>query len=145
MNDTPLKGYFFEEIQIGMEASSSHVVTDEDIRAFAAVSGDCNPIHLDENYASKTRFQKRIAHGILGASYISAILGTKLPGPGCIYMSQTLNFRAPVYIGNTVVTKVRVTETVPEKKRVIFSCECSVDGKPVLEGQAVLLVPSREA
>jgi 3-hydroxybutyryl-CoA dehydratase len=145
MSETELLGYFFEDIQVGMEASTSHAVTDADIRAFAAVSGDCNPVHLDEEYASKTKFGARIAHGILSAAYISAVIGTKLPGPGCIYMSQTLNFRAPVYIGNEVVTRVRVTETVPEKKRVILACDCSVNGKTVLEGQAVLLVPARNA
>jgi 3-hydroxybutyryl-CoA dehydratase len=138
-------GYFFEDIQVGMEAKLSRVVTDADIRAFAQVSGDDNPVHLDDAYAAGTMFNSRIAHGVLTASYISAAVGTKLPGPGCIYISQTLNFKAPVRIGDEVETTVRVTELLPEKKRVILACQCMVNGKTVLEGQAVVMAPSRPA
>ncbi len=136
-------GYFFEDLQLGMEADYSRVVTEGDIRAFAAISGDDNPVHLDEDYAAQTLFKTRIAHGILSASYISAVIGTRLPGPGCIYISQTLNFRGPVRIGDEVVSRVRVTDLLQEKKRAILACDCSVNGKTVLDGQAVILVPSR--
>ncbi len=138
-------GYHFEDLQIGMEASLSRVVTDADIMQFAEISGDDNPVHVDEVYAAGTMFKGRIAHGILTASYISAVIGTKLPGPGCIYVSQTLNFKAPVRIGDQVEASVRVAELLPERKRVILACQCAVKGKTVLEGQAVIIVPSRQA
>ena len=136
-------GHFFEDLSIGMEASIARTVTEKDIEDFARVSGDVNPVHLDEAHAAATPFKQRIAHGILTASYISAVFGTKLPGPGCIYVSQTLNFKAPVYIGHEVVTTVKITDLIPEKRRAIFHCVCKVGGKPVLEGEAVLMVPSR--
>ena len=136
-------GHFFEDLSIGMEASIARTVTEKDIEDFARVSGDVNPVHLDEAHAAATPFKQRIAHGILTASYISAVFGTKLPGPGCIYVSQTLNFKAPVYIGHEVVTTVKITDLIPEKRRAIFHCVCKVGGKAVLEGEAVLMVPSR--
>jgi 3-hydroxybutyryl-CoA dehydratase len=120
-------------------------VTEADIAAFAEVSGDKNPVHLDAQYAAGTMFKERIAHGMLSAAYISAVFGMKLPGPGAIYISQTLNFKAPVKIGDTVVTTVKVAELVPEKKRARFECVCSVNGKPVVQGEAVLMVPARPA
>ena len=120
-------------------------MTADVIVAFAAVSGDQNPVHVDADYAATTMFKERIAHGMLSAAYISAVFGMQLPGPGAIYISQTLNFKAPVKIGDTVVTTVKVAELVPEKKRAKFECVCSVDGKPVLVGEAVLMVPSRPA
>ncbi|MBC8048768.1 MAG: MaoC family dehydratase [Chitinophagales bacterium] len=138
-------GHHLEDLQVGMEASLSRVVSDKDIMQFAEISGDDNPVHVDEVYAAGTMFKGRIAHGILTASYISAVIGTKLPGPGCIYVSQTLNFKAPVRIGDQVETSVRIAELLPEKKRVILACQCSVNGKTVLEGQAVVIVPSRQA
>ncbi len=136
-------GHFFEDLSIGMEASIAHTVTAQDIADFARVSGDVNPVHLDEAHAATTPFKKRIAHGALTASYISAVFGTKLPGPGCIYVSQTLNFKAPVHIGHEVVTTVKITDLIPEKRRAIFHCVCKVGEKTVLEGEAVLMVPSR--
>jgi len=135
------KTYRFEDIEIGMEASYQRLVTAADIDGFAEVTGDKNPVHLDAGFAAKTMFKERIAHGMLTASYISAVLGTQLPGPGVIYVSQTLNFRAPVKIGQTVTAKVRVVELFPAKRRVRFECICSVDGKAVLEGEAMLMVP----
>ncbi len=137
-------GHFFEDLIIGMEASYARRVRDEDIVIFAEVTGDTNPLHLDENYAAESMFKGRIAHGALTASYISTVLGTILPGPGAIYVSQSLNFRRPVRIGDEVVAKARVVELLPEKKRVILTCDCSVGGKTVLEGEALLVVPSRE-
>ena len=136
-------GHFFEDLAIGKEASIVHTVAAQDIEDFARVSGDVNPVHLDEAYAATTPFKRRIAHGILTASYISAALGTKLPGPGCIYVSQTLVFRAPVHIGDEVITTVRISDLIPEKRRAIFHCICKVGDKGVLEGEAVLMVPSR--
>ena len=140
-----IRGYFFEELEVGMEASYVRSVTASCLDTFADLTGDNNPIHLDEAFAATTIFKERIAHGMLTATYISAIFGTRLPGPGAIYMSQSLNFRAPVRIGDEVTAKVRVAELFPEKKRALFACECSVGGKIVLEGEALLLVPSRPA
>lgn len=137
------KTYFFEDLEIGMEASFQRVVTDGDIVAFAEVTGDKNPVHLDAAYAAKTIFKERIAHGMMTASYISTVFGTELPGPGVIYISQTLNFRAPVRIGDKVTAKVKVVELFPAKRRARFECLCHVDGKVVLEGEAMLMVPAR--
>lgn len=134
---------FFEDLEVGQEASMSRVVTEADIVAYAALSGDYNPLHLDPDYAAKTIFKERIAHGILAAGYISAIFGMKLPGPGAVYVSQTLNFKGPVKIDDRVETLVRLVELIPEKRRAKFECTCSVAGRPVLTGEAVLMVPSR--
>lgn len=139
------KTYYFEDLELGMEASYQKLVTEADINAFAEVTGDKNPVHLDANHAAKTIFKERIAHGMLTASYISAVFGMELPGPGVIYVSQTLNFRAPVKIGQTVTAKVRVIELFPPKRRAQFECVCTADGKVVLEGEAMLLVPARPA
>jgi 3-hydroxybutyryl-CoA dehydratase len=138
-------GYFFEDLSVGMEASCIQTVTAADIEVFARISGDHNPVHIDEAYAAATRFQQRIAHGALIASYISAALGMQLPGPGCVYVSQTLNFRVPVPIGAEVIATVTITDLIAEKTRVIFSCVCKVGGETVVEGEAVLKVPLREA
>lgn len=121
----------------------SRIVSEADIVAYAALSGDYNPVHLDADYAAKTIFKERIAHGILSAGYISAIFGMKLPGPGAIYISQTLNFRGPVKIDDRVETLVKLVELIPDKKRARFECLCTVAGKPVLTGDAVLMVPPR--
>ncbi|CCB67059.1 MULTISPECIES: MaoC family dehydratase [unclassified Hyphomicrobium] len=134
---------YFEDLEVGQEASMSRIVSEADIVAYAALSGDYNPVHLDAEYAAKTIFKERIAHGILSAGYISAIFGMKLPGPGAIYISQTLNFRGPVKIDDRVETLVRLVELIPDKKRARFECLCSVAGKPVLTGEAVLMVPGR--
>lgn len=123
----------------------SNTVTEEHNAAFADISGDRNPVHFDEAYAATTIFKERITHGMLSASYISAVFGMKLPGPGAIYISQTLNFKGPVKIGDTVVTTVKLVELIPEKKRARFETICTVKGKPVLTGEALLMVPSRPA
>ena len=143
MNVIARQVYYFEDLELGMEASFAKTVSEADILAFAEVTGDKNPVHLDADYAAKTIFKQPIAHGMLTAGYISAVFGMELPGPGAIYVSQTLNFRAPVRIGDRVIAKVRVMELYPAKRRARFECTCSVDGKPVLEGEAVLMVPSR--
>jgi 3-hydroxybutyryl-CoA dehydratase len=142
---TAEKVMYFEDLQVGQEASLSKTVSEADIVAFAGVSGDRNPVHLDAAYAAKTMFKERIAHGMLSAAYISAVFGMQLPGPGAIYISQTLNFKAPVKIGDTVVTTVKLVELTPEKKRARFETVCAVNGKPVLVGEAQLMVPTRPA
>lgn len=139
------KMIYFEDLAVGQEASLSHTVTETDVSSFADISGDRNPVHLDEAYAASTMFKGRIAHGILSAAYISAVFGMELPGPGAIYISQSLAFKAPVRIGDTVVTTVKLVELVPEKKRARFETVCAVNGKPVLTGEAVLMVPTRTA
>ena len=137
------QAYHFEDLALGMEATYARTVTDADIAVFADVTGDKNPVHLDAAFAAKTVFKKPIAHGMLTAGYISTVFGMELPGPGAIYVSQTLNFRAPVRAGDTVVAKVTVAELFPAKKRARFDCACAVNGKVVLEGEAILMVPSR--
>ncbi|WP_431855543.1 MaoC family dehydratase [Azospirillum sp.] len=138
-----LDGHYVEDLSVGMTAAYAKTITDADIVLFAGISGDTNPVHLNQEYASGTMFQGRIAHGMLSAGFISAVLGTKLPGPGCIYMSQTLKFKAPVRSGDTVTARATVTEIIPEKRRVIMRTVCSVGDTVVLEGEAMLMVPSR--
>lgn len=133
---------FFEDLSVGTVATQSHLVTEAVIVAFADVSTDRNPVHLDAAYASTTLFKERIAHGMLSAAYISAVVGMDLPGPGAIYVSQTLNFKAPVKIGDTVTTTVTILELMP-KRRVRLATVCAVDGRTVVEGEAILMVPGR--
>lgn len=142
---TAAKGVFFEDLSVGQEASLSNTVSEANIVAFAEISGDRNPVHLDADYAATTMFKERIAHGMLSAAYISAVFGMELPGAGAIYMSQTLKFKAPVKIGDTVVTTVKVAELIPEKRRARFECVCTVNDKPVVNGEAMLMVPARPA
>jgi 3-hydroxybutyryl-CoA dehydratase len=138
-----MAGFCLEELSVGQSARRSHVVTDADIHAFAAVSGDDNPLHLDEAYAASTPFKGRIAHGMLSASYISAVLGVDLPGPGAIYLSQSLRFRRPVRIGDVVETEVKVSAIDADKARVTLETVCSVAGKTVVDGEAVVMVARR--
>lgn len=140
-----IDGYYFEDVELGMSASISKTITEADIVLFAGISMDTNPLHLDEVFASGTRFGGRIAHGMLGASLISAILGTKLPGPGAIYVSQTLRFTAPVRAGDTLVAEATVTATNPEKRRVELATRVRCGDVVVIEGEAVLKLPSRAA
>ncbi len=137
------KAHAFEDLVIGQEAQLVRRVAESDIVSFAEISGDHNPVHLDAAYAATTPFKTTIAHGMLTAAYISAIFGTTMPGPGCIYVSQTLNFRAPVRPGDEVVTTVRIADLMAAKRRVRFDCVCTVGGKTVLEGEAILMVPGR--
>ena len=139
------KSYYFEDLELGMEDSFAKTVSEADIVGFAEVTGDKNPVHLDADFAARTMFKERIAHGMLTASYISAVFGMELPGPGVIYISQTLNFKAPVKIGDEVVAKVKVAELFPAKRRARFDCVCTVGGKAVLDGEAILMVPARPA
>lgn len=143
MNVPVLRTLFFEDLTLGMRDSLMRTVMSADVSGFASVSGDTNPIHLSDHYARRTRFGQRIAHGMFTGSLVSALIGTRLPGPGAIYLSQTFEFRAPVKIGDVVTAIVEVAELVPEKRRVRLACECVVDAKLVLEGQAWVQVPSR--
>jgi|SRR5665213_969866 len=134
--------YALEELSVGMSESYRHTITDADVHTFADVTGDHNPLHLDEDFASKTRFKGRIVHGMLTASYFSTILAM-LPGPGTIYMSQSLFFRAPVRIGDAVEARVTVTQIIPEKRRVILKTQCIVGDTVVCDGEAMVMVPAR--
>jgi acyl dehydratase len=129
-------------VKVGDSASQSLLVTDEVVRGFATVVGDQNPVHLDDNYAASTRFKKRIAHGMLGASLISAVLGMKLPGPGTIYLSQSLQFSLPVFIGEEITATVLVTKLREDKPIATLETVCkNQKGEIVLKGEAVVLVP----
>jgi len=130
-----------EEITLGMSFSYSQTVTDADIKAFAGVSGDRNPVHMDEEYAGNSRFKKRIAHGLMSASYFSAIFGTKFPGPGCVYVSQSLSFLRPVYIDDTVNAIATVKAVDFNKRRVFFDTVCKVKSKKVIVGEAEIYIP----
>ncbi len=137
------EGYFIEDLSVGMTEEVSNVVTEAMIEQFAAVSGDDNPLHLDEEFAKGTLFKGRIAHGMLGAGFISAVIGTRLPGTGTVYMSQQLRFKAPVRIGDVVVTKVRVSNIDTDRKRVTLETTCRVGDTTVIDGEALVMVPSR--
>jgi 3-hydroxybutyryl-CoA dehydratase len=138
-----LQGLYFDELSVGQTAEVSHVVGAADIEAFAAVSGDHNPVHMDEAFAKTTPFGGRIAHGMLSAAYISAVLGNDLPGPGAIYLSQSLRFRRPVKIGDPVVAKVTVKALDDAKGHATFETICQVNGKTVVDGEALIMVPRR--
>jgi len=138
-----LRILYFEDLSVGMTETLEKTVSASDVVGFAQLTGDRNPIHLSEHFAARTTFKKRIAHGLYTASLISAVLGTRLPGPGAIYISQTLNFRAPVKIGDTVVVTVTVAELVPEKSRARLACVCAVGGEVVLDGEALVKVPKK--
>ena len=135
------KTHAFDDLEVGMTGHYSRVVHARDIEKFAEASGDVNPIHLDPEYAARSIFGERIAHGILTAGYISATFANELPGPGWIYVNQSLRFKAPVKIGDEVETEVTVSRLVPEKRFVEFKTACKVDGKVVLDGEATLMAP----
>ena len=139
-----LHGYYLEDLTVGMSAVHAKTITDADVVMFAGVSGDTNPVHMNEQFGATTMFKGRIAHGMLSASLLSTVFGTKLPGPGAIYVAQNLRFKAPVRVGDTVVARCTIREIVADKRRVVFDCICTVDGKPVIEGDATLMV-SRKA
>jgi 3-hydroxybutyryl-CoA dehydratase len=138
-----LQTLYFEDLALGQTERLAKTVASSDVVGFAEVTGDRNPIHLSEHFAAKTPFGTRIAHGLYTASLISAVLGTRLPGPGAVYISQTLNFRAPVRIGDTVDVSVSVAELMPEKFRARLACLCAVGDDVVLDGEAWVKVPSR--
>jgi 3-hydroxybutyryl-CoA dehydratase len=138
-----VSGLFLEDLTVGQNAEASRDVAAADLDAFAAVSGDHNPVHLDEAFAATTQFGGRIAHGMLSASFISALIASELPGPGAIYLSQTLKFLRPVRIGDTVTTRVEVAAIDAAKARVTLTTTCRVGDKTVLTGEAVILAPRK--
>jgi len=147
MHDVHLRdegvGYALEDLTIGMTAAYARVVTEADVVSFAGISGDHNPVHLDEDFARRTRFKGRIVHGMLSASFVSTTIASRLPGPGTIYLSQNLSFRAPVRIGDLVEARVTITEIIREKARVLLKTVCSVGDTVVIDGDALVMVPAR--
>ncbi len=139
-----LHGYYFEDMEEGMTDLYGKTITDADIVMFSGISGDINPAHLNKEFANETIFEGRIAHGMLTASLISTVVGTKLPGPGCIYVNQALRFKAPVRAGDTVTARVTVTKLVPEKRLVELKTVCLVNKKVVIDGEATVMVPAKD-
>ena len=139
----PQNGYDIEDIAVGMSAEICKTITDADIILFAGVSMDMNAVHMDEEFGRTTPFGGRVAHGMLSASLISAVLGSRMPGPGTIYMNQSLRFRGPVRPGDTVHAKVTVKEVIAEKGRVVLDTVCSVGDKVVIDGEAMVMATSR--
>lgn len=140
-----MQGKFLEDLSVGQTAEQVRTVGEADIVAFAEVTGDTNPVHLDADYAATTSFGQRIAHGMLSAGYISAVLGTELPGPGAVYLSQSLKFKRPVKIGDAVSILATVTDINEAKAQVTLSTVCKVNGKAVVDGEAVVMVPRKAA
>ncbi|MDB5471817.1 MAG: MaoC family protein/phosphate acetyl/butaryl transferase [Caulobacter sp.] len=138
-----MQGLFLEDLTVGQSAEMTRTADERTVQLFAEVSGDNNPLHLDEAYAQTTQFKGRIAHGMLSAAHISAVIGTQLPGPGAVYVGQTLSFRRPVRIGDEVRTLVTIREIDADKGRVTLDTVCSVNGKAVLTGEALILAPKR--
>ena len=139
-----LRVLYFEDLTVGLTETLKKAISSSDVVGFAEITGDRNPIHLSEHFAARTPFGTRIAHGLYTAGLISAVLGTRLPGPGAVYISQTLNFRAPVRIGDTVEVVVEVAELIPEKRRARLICTCKVGDEVVLDGEAWVKVPTKE-
>ena len=135
--------YYIEDLKPGMSESFTKTVSEHDVELFGEVSGDVNPLHFDEGFAKGTIFKGRIAHGVLSASYISTVLGMRMPGPGTIFMSLTTRFKAPVRIGDTVIATCTVREVNAEKRRVVFDCACKVGDTTVIDGEAMVMAPSR--
>ena len=140
-----MQGFYFDDLKVGQSAEMTRVVAAADLEAFAEVSGDNNPVHLDEDYARTTQFGGRIAHGMLSAAYVSAVLGTRLPGPGAIYLSQSLRFRRPVRIGDAVTARVTVKALDERRGQATLETVCEVGGKAVMDGEATVMAPRRPA
>jgi len=130
-----------DDIEIGMSASYSQTITDADIKSFAGISGDNNPVHMSDEFAQSSRFKKRIAHGLLSASFFSALFGTKLPGEGCVYVGQSFRFKLPVYVDDTVTATIIVTSVDKENGRIFFDTRCRVRNRIVIEGEAEIYLP----
>ena len=144
LDNNPRGTICIEDIEMGMTRYLRKIITDQDIEKFAEISTDHNPVHLDDEYARDTIFEGRIAHGMLTAGLVSAVIGEQLPGHGTIYMSQNLKFLAPVRPGDLVHAEVKVIDMVIDKRRVKLDCRCEVNGKNVLVGEAMVLAPSRK-
>lgn len=137
-----IKGLTIDQLEVGQKASFTKTVTEADVYNFAGVTGDFNPAHMNEEYAKNTAFKTRIAHGMLSAGFISAVLGTKLPGPGTIYLNQDLRFTKPVQFGDTITATITVDELIKEKNRAILKTVCTnQDGDVVVEGTAKVMPP----
>jgi 3-hydroxybutyryl-CoA dehydratase len=133
--------YKLEDIKVGMVESYSQTISEADVKNFANISGDRNPVHMDDVYAEKSRFGKRIAHGMFSTSFFSALFGMRLPGPGCVYVSQSIKFRKPVYIGDTVTAYIEVIEVDLSRRRVHFNTYCKVGVSKVITGMAEIYIP----
>ena len=144
LDNNPRGTICIEDIEMGMSRYIQKIITDRDIEQFAEISTDHNPVHLDDEYARDTIFEGRIAHGMLTAGLVSAVIGEQLPGHGTIYMSQNLKFLAPVRPGDLVHAEVKVVDMIIDKRRVKLDCRCEVNGKNVLVGEAMVLAPSRK-
>ena len=144
LDNNPRGTICIEDIEMGMTRYVRKIITDQDIEKFAEISTDHNPVHVDDEYARDTIFEGRIAHGMLTAGLVSAVIGEQLPGHGTIYMSQNLKFLAPVRPGDLVHAEVKVIDMVIDKRRVKLDCRCEVNGKNVLVGEAMVLAPSRK-
>ncbi|CAN7483528.1 MaoC family dehydratase [Phenylobacterium sp. LjRoot219] len=140
-----MQGLYFEDLSEGQSAEMTRVVSAAVVDAFAELSGDTNPVHLDEAYAKTTDFGVRVAHGMISGAYISAVIGTKLPGPGAVYLSQSLKFRRPVRLGDEVTTRVTVKELDVRRGHATLKTICEVAGKTVADGEAWIMVPRRPA
>jgi 3-hydroxybutyryl-CoA dehydratase len=136
-------GYVLEDLSVGMTDAYEHIVTEADVVQFADISGDHNPVHLDEAYARTTRFKGRIVHGMLTASFLSTAIASRLPGPGTIYLTQNLSFRAPVRIGDKVEARITVADIIRDKARVVLKTVCRVGDTVVIDGDALVMVPAR--
>jgi 3-hydroxybutyryl-CoA dehydratase len=136
-------GYYLDDLEVGMSGVYAKTITDADVVLFAGISGDTNPVHLDAHFADQTAFKGRIAHGMLTASFISTVLGTRLPGPGCIYLSQSLRFMAPVKAGDTVTARVTVMSLDAKTRRITVETNCTVEDRVVISGEALLMVNRR--
>ncbi len=135
--------YFIDDLRPGMSETVTRTVSERDIEMFGEATGDMNPVHFDEEYARKTVFRGRVAHGVLTLGYISSVLGMKMPGPGTIFMSASTRFKAPVRIGDSVTTTCTVRDVLPEKRRVTFDCVCKVGETVVVEAEALVMAPAR--
>ena len=145
MSEDEILSFFLEDLTVGQSASYGRAISEADVREFALMSGDFNPVHLDEAYAQTTRFKGRIVHGMLPVTFVSTVLGTRLPGAGAIFMGANFRFKAPVRIGDTVIATCTVREINTVKSRVTFDCVCKVGDTVIVEGDALVMVPSKEA
>lgn len=141
MNNIERNIDIIDDFEVGMIETYSQTITDADIKAFAGISGDKNPVHMSDDFASGTKFKKRIAHGLMSASFFSALFGMRLPGPGCVYLSQNLKFLKPVYIDDTVNVKVTLIKLNKRSRRFTFETSCYVDGEVVITGEAEIFLP----
>lgn len=141
MNNVIFSSVPIEDIKIGMKVSYSQTITDADIKTYAGLSGDHNPVHVNQEYAEQSRYGKRLAHGMISIGFFSALFGMRLPGPGCVYVAQSMKFKRPVYIDDTVIAIAEVTCICLDKKRVFFSTNCYVKNKIVISGDAEIFIP----